>query len=75
MEKVAPAPKTIKFFPQIKPFTRFACLSNRREVNGLKKINWLQWVLRLIRRDMKDVRENAEEKRDMYDLVRKKLKR
>ena len=75
MEKAAPAPKNINFFPQIKPFAHFACLSNRREVSGLKKINWLQWVHRLIKRDMKDFRENAEEKRDMYDLVRKKLKR
>lgn len=67
--------KNRDFFRWIKLFLPESCLGYGKEVAGLKKISFIQWVVRLIGRDMEAFREDAKDRQKIYDYVRKRLKR
>lgn len=40
----------------------------------MKKISFIQWFIRLVKRDMKEYEVDGREKRKTYDVVQGKLK-
>lgn len=40
----------------------------------VKKISFIQWFIRLVRRDMKEYEEDERTKQKIYDAIQSKLK-
>ena len=40
----------------------------------MQKINWIQWFVRIIRKDMNQYEEDAGTKQEVYKTVRRKSK-
>lgn len=41
----------------------------------MQRISFIQWIIHLIKRDMKEYKEDEREKQKIYDAVQKKIKK